>query len=177
MLTKIGNHEFEVLTGKITNDSYSTTIKKLALLNPAQKTGNEGFVQVVPARLCAGYNHVFFALEHALSALDAGTAFSRKPELEFLIHFFGEKQLGRAIEKARFSDGEDLVLIVNAGKSASDAAKELGFAEKKIQIGKNADELMGFYGITKPELETAGDLQSPLERLVVEKCAFVALER
>lgn len=170
---KLGKRSFAALAGKITNDSYSTTIKKLTLLNTKR------FVQLVPARLCAGYDHVFFALEHAFSAIDSGTAFSRRPELEFLLHFFGEKQLERALGKARFEKGEELVLVIGGeGKNwAKAAGKALAFAEGKIPLGQNHAALMDFYGITKSQAGAISGLENALEELVIEKISMVALER
>ncbi len=195
---QFGTREFAALAGRITNDSYSATIKKLALLNAQHDTPNrakspaghgkaagspdEGdFAQIVPARLCAGYNHVFFALEHAMSAVDSGTAFSRRPELEFLINFFGEKQLHKAFEKAKFGQGEGLVLVVGAKnkKDTGRAKRALGFVEdadmELWQNGKNKMDLMAGFGIGERELEAVSDLGNALEELVIERISLVSL--
>lgn len=173
MLKKVGKHSFAVLTGKITTDSYSTSIKKLALLNEKQCT------QIIPARLCAGEVHVLAALEHTFSAIDEGTAFSRKPELEFLIRFFGNRQLKQCLEAAKFSEGEELVLVVGTSdeKKVMEVCGELGFVEQEIDFPKNKETLMKFYNITQQELDTLSDLENALEELVIEKISFVALER
>lgn len=193
MLKKVGKRHFAILFGKITNDSCSATIKKLALLNtefaswsrgqknagPGRQPANRGFVQIVPTRLCAGEMHVLAALEHAISAIDKGTAFSHKPELEFLIRFFGNKQLTQCLEAAKFREGEELVLVVEAsgGKNAVGVSRKLGFVEQEFDFSKNRAELMRFYGITRQELDTLSDLSNALEEVLVEKISFVALEK
>ncbi len=194
---KILGKNFAALAGRIATDSYSTTIKKLALLNAKSTTQNQdqknayqvawpaavGFVQVVPARFCAGWNHVFFALEHAVSAIDSRTAFSRKPELEFLIHFFSEKQLYKALDKARFRDSEALVLVIGKadGKNIEAAKKVLGFVEDgkamEWEHCRNTKGIMKEFGITETELEAVSDLENVLDELVIERVSMVALEK
>lgn len=174
---KIGKRNFAVFIGKVSNDSYSATIKKLAL---AQQ---KHFVQIVPARLCAGFKHAEAALEHAFSALDSGAAFSKKPELEFLIRFFGEKQLHKALEKARFGPGEALVFVVEAtNKKDVDRAKNaIGFVEDKQCIvwkrGENKNDIMKEFGIGENELDVFLDMENALEELVIERVSMVALEK
>lgn len=174
---KIGKRRFAAATGRITNDTYSATIKKLALLQ------EKGFVQLAPARLVAGKMHLETALEHAFSAIDSGQAFTKRPELEFLVWLLGEKQLYRAMEKARFGQGEGLVLVAEAkNRKYADAAKKaLGFTEDRSptfnQKEKNRNGLMREFRVTENELAPLSGLEDALERLVIEKISLVALER
>ena len=170
---KFGKTAFALLTGKISIDSYSTTIKKLTL---AQQ---KGFVQIVPARLVAGKRHIAAALEHALFALGNGTAFSKNLELEFLIRLLGEKQLNTVLKNVQFGNEEvAIVARMNGGKKPSGLMEEFNFKEiKNFKFGKNKKRLMGFYKISEKALETLSDAENALEELVIEKISFVELER
>ena len=163
---------FFLLTGKITTDSYSATIKKLTLAQEA------GFAQIAPARRIAGKRHLQAALEHSASAFESKSNFAKTISLEFLIRLFGEKQLGKVLAAAEFRDGEEIVLVgVGGAKKAAALKKEFGISETKFKFGKNRRELMEFYGITQSELDAVSDLKNALEELVVENISFVALER
>ena len=175
---KIGNSHFALLIGKITTDSCSATIKKLALAQQHR------FVQIIPARVVAGVRHLEAALEHATSALKNKTSFSKNLELEFLVRLFGEKQLEKALQNAKFEEGEELVLVA-AEKSKTKSKKEIAkiinnlkFKEtKKFELGKNKKELIDFYKISQEEIETLSDVENAIEGLVIERVSFVALER
>ncbi|HLC79080.1 MAG TPA: KEOPS complex subunit Cgi121 [archaeon] len=171
---KIGDQFFAISCGKINNDSYSATIKKLTV---AQR-GN--FVQIVPQRFCAGKNHFLIALEHATSALQSNQAITKNLLLEFLVHFFGKRQLDQVFEDAKFEQGEDLIAITDAKeKEHKKILQNLGFEEnksEKMNLQGQKKELMQFYGIGKEELGTLSDKKNALEELVIEKISFVALQ-
>ncbi|HIH09816.1 MAG TPA: hypothetical protein HA254_04045 [Candidatus Diapherotrites archaeon] len=180
MVSKIvGKLTFEILTGRITTDSYSTTIKKLTFLQESS------LVQLASCRAIAGMRHVEAGIEHFLSALETGNVFTRQPSLELLIWLFGRKQIPKALEMANFRQGEPLLLIVALGKGSSKARqvekilKKLNFiVDKQLlwELGKNRQELMALYGINKREIGALADLENPLEDLVIEKISMVALE-
>ncbi len=174
MPLKPGKMDFAAFTGKITTDSYSATIKKLAIAS--QKAGC--FAQLAPCRVVAGKRHLNAALEHTFSAIGSGQNFAKKPELEFLIRLLGEKQLDKVFEKARFGN-EPLLLVVEKKKpsKAREIMKEIGFVKQKFPFGKNMEELMHLYSISEKGIETLRGLKSPLEELVIEKTSFVAMER
>ena len=172
MISKtIGKHGFSLLKGEITTDSYKESIKKLTL-------GFGVFTQLIPSRLVAGENHIWFSLEQSLDAFEQKTAFTKKPELEFIIRLVAQKQLNKALENAEFKQ-EPLVLVIGSeNKKIIDKIKEtLNFEEKDIQLGLNKKELVKFFGIEKQEIESLADIQNPLEELIIERCAFVSLER
>ena len=172
MISKIEKDKFSILKGKITNKSYNTTIKKLTLV------GENYFVQIIPAKLVAGTNHLFFALEQTFDSFENETSFTKKPVFEFLVRVFAKKQLNKAIKIAEFSDGENLVLIIKSTskEEIEKIKKELNFEEKKFEFGKNKEELMDFFGVSKNELEALSDLKNPLEEAIIERVSFVALE-
>ena len=169
---KIGKLEFSLLKGRISKNSYEESIKKLSLAS------QNGFVQILPTRLIAGQNHLLSAIENTFSSFKNKSNFSKKPELELIIRLTGIKQLNKALRKAEFGK-EDLVLIIdskNKGKIDS-IKKELGFAEKNFELGKNKKYLMKFFNITKEELNSLADLKNPLEEIIIERCSLVSLER
>lgn len=176
---KSGKRRYSLLIGRIT-EFYSATIKKLALIQ------KRGFAQIAPASKIAGVRHICAALEHAISAGENGSAFTKNLELEFLVRLFGEKQLNAALSKAEFGD-EDVALLIESGAGAKatkkivEIKKALNFEEikgiKASALGKNKKELMEFYKIGETELATLSDLDDALEELVIERISFVALER
>ena len=175
---KAGKRRFALLIGKISTESYSTTIKKLTLVQ------EHVFAQIVPARLIAGKRHAEAALEHAVLALENNHAFTKSLSLEFLVRLFGEKQLGKALESAKFGK-ESVVLVIGAKsrKQIEGIAGMLNFRETKgsrparnPQLSGNREELMRFYGISEKEIDAVSDLDNPLEELVIEKISMVALD-
>ncbi|MFH1390877.1 MAG: KEOPS complex subunit Cgi121 [Candidatus Diapherotrites archaeon] len=173
MLSKtIGKHGFSLLKGEITTDSYKESIKKLTI-------GFDVFTQIIPSRLVAGENHIWFALEQSLNAFEQKTAFTKKPELEFIVRLVADKQLNKALEKAEFKKNEPLILVIgSADEKAINKIKEtLNFKEKDFQLGLNKEELVKYFGIEKREIESLADVKNPLEELIIERCAFVSLEK
>ena len=170
---KVGKHEISILKGRITTDSYEETIKKLSIVPQKQ------FTQLAPLRVVAGENHILFALEHTFSAFENKTAFAKKPELEFIIRLLAEKQLNKALEKAKFKKGENLLLVVGSQnkKVIGETKTTLGFEEKEFSLGENKKGLMELFKVSEGEIKALGDLQNPLEELIIERVSFVALER
>ena len=177
MISKIEKDKFSILKGRITNKSYNTTIKKLTLV------GENYFVQIIPAKLVAGTNHLFFALEQTFSSFENETAFTKKPIFEFLVRVLAKKQLNKAIKDVEFSNDENLVLIIKSTskKEIEKIKNELNFEEKEFEFGNslggNKKELMAFFGVSKNELEALSDLKNPLEEAIIERVAFVTLEK
>jgi len=175
MKISIGKRFFAVFAGKISNDSYNATIKKLALL------GKNRLCQIIPAKIVAGKFHLKTALAKTIEAIDSGDAFSQNPNIEFLVRIFGERQISKAIEKSVFGN-EDLLLVIeeNSKTKINKVMKSLGFEEKKVvleKLGNNKVELMQIHGISEEELSATKDVKNNLEMLVVEKTSFVALEK
>ncbi|MCR4335439.1 MAG: KEOPS complex subunit Cgi121, partial [archaeon] len=178
MLSKtIGKHDYSLLKGEISTDSYKETIKKLTL-------GFGVFTQVIPSKWVAGEDHIWFALEQSLDAFEQKIAFTKKPELEFIVRLLAQKQLSKALEGAEFGKGtefgkEPLVLVIGSSdkKIVSEIKEKLAFEEKEIKLGLNKSELIKFFGIEEKEIESLADVKNPLEELIVERCAFVSLEK
>jgi len=169
---KIGKQEFSLLKGRISKNSYEESIIKLSF------ESQNGFVQIVPSRLIGGQNHLLSAIENTLSSFQSKSNFSKKPELELILRLTGIKQLNKALKKAEFGK-EDLVLIIGSKNKnkINSIKKKLGFVEKKFELGKNKNYLIKFFNITKNELKSLADLKNPLEEIIIERCAFVSLER
>ncbi len=102
--------------------------------------------------------------------------------MKFLIRIFGQKQLAKVFEAAKFDDNEAVVIVLegNNAKKIKDNLQSIGFVEdkgKNVKFGGNKKDLMDFYGIGQSELDTLLDLDDALEQQVIEKISFVALER
>ena len=173
MISKKINEKYHSLfKGRITNDSYEESIKKLTL------PSKDIFVQILPSRIIAGETHLFIALETALSSFENSSNFTKIPALELIVRILGKKQLNDALETAKFGK-ENLVLIIGSRKKKEieKIKKELNFKEKNFTLGKNKKYLEKLFSVSKAELNSLKDLKNPLEELVIERCAFVALER
>ncbi len=48
---------------------------------------------------------------------------------------------------------------------------------KTFSLGKNKNYLMELFNVSETELKTLKDLKNPLEELIIERVALVALER
>ncbi len=168
-LIQIGKKQFATTTGRITTDSYNATIKKLTFAS------SKGFVQIVPLKLASGTKHLKYALVKSLESFKNDSAVTKKPELEFILHFTAENQLNKALNKAKFSN-ESLVLICEKN-IFNEIKKELNFEEQKIEFGKNKNELMKFYSISERELKTFFDLKNALEELIIQRCVFASFEK
>jgi tRNA threonylcarbamoyladenosine modification (KEOPS) complex Cgi121 subunit len=175
MKISIGKKFFTVFSGKISNDSYNATIKKLALL------GKNNLCQIIPAKIVAGKFHLKTALARTIAAIDSGVAFSQNPNIEFIVRVLGERQISKAIDKSVFGN-EDLLLVIeeNNKNKINEIIKLLDFEEKKQileKLGNNKAELMKIYEISEDELNSVKDVKNNIEMLVVEKTAFVTLEK
>lgn len=169
---RIGKRDFLLFTGQISNDSYSATIKKLTLIQ------REFFIQLLPLALVAGKLHVEAALEQGFSSIENRTSFSNSPSLEFLLRFFAQRQISRALEKSVFA--KEPLLLVCEKKSAAKirkAMRELDFQEKKMPLHGNEKQIREAFDISETEIAALGEKKNSLELLVVEKIALLNLEK
>ena len=103
--------------------------------------------QVVSSAVVAGEKHVLHCVGQALKAFAQGRNVSSRAELEFLLCLTGERQIGKALEKAR--PGKDVVFVCWAPEAEEVFAGFLG----------------EFGGVEKRLLEASGDeLKAALER-------------
>lgn len=168
---KINEKYYSLFKGRITNDSYEESIKKLTFLPKV-------FVQFLPARIIAGENHIFIALETALSSFETNSNFTKNPALELIVRVLGKKQLKEALEIAKFEE-EDMLLIIGSREKneIEKIKKELNFKETNFALGKNKKYLEWLFSVSKAELKAVEDLENPLEEIIIERSAFAALER
>jgi len=163
---QLRNKKYAFLYGQISNESYIETIKKLTLVSKS------GFAQLVPAKFCAGSNHVAFALEQTLSSFEKSTNIAKSLQFEFLCRFFAETQVNKVLKLAEF--GIEQLLLVCELKNLAQVKKLLSFIEKKSVSG-NEKEIMQQFGISQMELKTFSALKNPLESLVIERIALVSI--
>jgi len=175
---KLNSHICGIKTGIINIHSEESFIKSLL-----EQNYRHNFCQVVPLNKVCSRFQVFVALESAIEAIKNKSAFSKKLELEFLIRFFGTKQISKTFKYAKLKKGNNNVLLICAQKNQKALLKLFKkienvseFKEKKIVIGSNKKELSDFYGISKKELKTLKYLNNPLEAAIIEKNALVVFE-
>ncbi|AJF59892.1 MAG: hypothetical protein J4224_04285 [Candidatus Diapherotrites archaeon] len=178
LLKPISSLKAGILTGSIKVNSVGSTIKKLSVYCSGKQ-----FVQLCYAAPIASIDQVFFALEQTISAFDSGANFSKKQELEFLIRLTGRKQISRALDLTGLKKGMNTALLVIVASNEKEIKKifneikmQTGFKEKKIDFKKNEKELIKIHGILQKEIDALKDLKNPVQELVLEKIALVALE-
>jgi tRNA threonylcarbamoyladenosine modification (KEOPS) complex Cgi121 subunit len=142
------------------------------------------FVQVCSLKAICCATQPFVALEHALSAIDSGTAFSRTAGLEFMLRLSAERQVGKALDKVGLAQGKNTALVISfadekaKAENAIEFVKGLGFKpQPRLFEGlkDNTAHVKEIYGITEKELSTLSDLPEPLCAAVIERIALVAL--
>ncbi|NYZ79930.1 hypothetical protein H0N95_01615 [Candidatus Micrarchaeota archaeon] len=63
--------------------------------------GRNECVQIVPLRFYAGETHVVHSVNQTLKAFAMRENLSKKQSMEFLLRFFGERQIKKAVAKAQ----------------------------------------------------------------------------
>jgi len=175
---KVNSHICGIKTGLINIINEESTFKSLMALNLGTN-----FCQIIPANTVTSFFQVFAALEQTYFAFISKTSFSKKKELEFLLRFYGTKQINKALKMAQLNQGKNKVILICAQKNKKSLSAFFKITQKKLKItvqdfsiGKNKKELMKLYNVTEKELKTLNDQKNPLEKIVVEKNSLVVFE-
>ena len=175
---KLDSHVLGIKTGLININNEESTFKSLMALN-----SESNFCQIIPAHTATSFFQVFAALEQTNYAFETKTNFLKKKELEFLLRFYGTKQINKALKRAQLNKGKNNVLLICAQKNKKRlstlfkiAQKNLDFKVQDFPIGKNKKEIMKLYNVSENELKTLKYQKNPLEKIVVEKNSLVVFE-
>ena len=180
---KIDSQNTALKAGNSNIINADASIKKL--LASAKK--NKIFLQAFPLKPIASTQQIFFAFEQSFSALKQKTAFSQKPELEFLLRLSGKKQIKEIWQHFGLKKGRQEIVIVAAGKdkdkvkrALKEAEEILGFKESKNLLEKNLKRNFKFiqsvYSIEAGQLQAfKGAKEKALQQLVLEKMALLSV--
>jgi tRNA threonylcarbamoyladenosine modification (KEOPS) complex Cgi121 subunit len=138
--------------------------------------------QVFDASLVAGPEHLVHAARSALTAHATGRNLAGSLRIELMCWAAAERQIGRAFEKMglRRGVGELAFVVVARSRTGARAAmgkifRELGVERDDGVLGvarKKVPAIRRAFSISSEELEVA-----PLEKLVLERIALLALAR
>lgn len=112
-------------------------------------------VQVFPLRFYAGEKHVIHSVNQCLKAFAMGENLSKKQSMEFLLRFFGERQIKKAIAKAKPEKRSLLVCwSADCGAVFDDFSKLFEFSELilpsvGVEKEKKAVELTSVFWLSK----------------------------
>lgn len=130
-------------------------------------------IQAFDADKIAGEEHLRFAAEKAIKAVESGKAIADELALEIMLYASGNRQIGKAI-KMGIHKGENNIAIIIVG-DRSGARKELEKLVLKDDVlrYKPAKDgmLMRTFGITEAEVMAAGREKIP--DLVLERVALL----
>ena len=143
---------------------------------------NETISQVFDASRIAGEEHLIHSARFALIAHAVGENFASSLNVELLCWVAAERQIARAFEKVGLREGSETMAILVLGasrpkvkKAVLDVCRELSIARKdnvlELTREKNS-KLVKIFSISKEELKIA-----PVQKLVLERVALLALER
>lgn len=75
------------------------------------------FAQLCPLRAVVSARHLAFAYEQSISAFEKRTSLLKDMHLEFLLRLTGERQVGRALDKAELRRGTSKSVLVVAAEN------------------------------------------------------------
>ena len=185
-LQKIGKRLVFVQTGELQlfNTSLESVLKKLSLACRADLV-----FQLVSLKPLVSEHVVLAALEQAFFALDSGSSFSKKPELELLVRLSGKRQVSDALQLFGLQEKpKQFAVLVAVGadstiqKNAVELGSEIGFRFRtglfKSNFLKNKKFILDAFGILPSDWAVFQSFpeQKAVESLVLEKMALVELE-
>lgn len=128
-------------------------------------------IQALDADKLAGEEHLRFAVEKAMNSFRKGTNIASDLAHEIILYAAGTRQISRAI-KLGIHTGHNNIVLVAVGDDA-DISDLVEITPKPvIQYDQSKKEaIMEIFGITKEEIEAAGEERIP--ELVLERVALV----
>ncbi len=94
--------------------------------------GNHNLVQVVSPEVVAGPTHAKHSVLEVLKAFEQQNNISRSPEMELLVRLSGERQVSRALEKARVKGDEAVFICWNEDCSRTWEEFKKEFVKKEV---------------------------------------------
>jgi tRNA threonylcarbamoyladenosine modification (KEOPS) complex Cgi121 subunit len=148
------------------------------VLEYARRANRIGSLQVMRADRVVGAEHLLAAWQHARRAMEEGRAQAERPEVEFLRHLAGERQIQRALEKMGITDGAASAVVVGLGPKRLDALQYFLHAislNEDDGLADASEEKLRAFGITEKQLKAT----TPGRRmdLALEAVASVDLMR
>lgn len=179
---------FKPTAGKITAlEAGKIQIQDLNEFAKSLRTHNQ-FVQVCYLKAICSPKQAQIALEHALSAEEQNTAFSKSLQMEFLLRLAAEPQIEKALEKVGLKEAKPQeALAIALGETKAEAKQALQFLQKlgfkpnpKLlepqNLKKNSAYIKKIYSLSEQELKALSSLPNPLLGAVTERIALTSLQ-
>ena len=161
------------------------------ILKAAQQEFKDATVQFVDLDRTAGHTHILFATYNALKAHVLDKMISRSAAIEILLYVAAERQIAQAFERMGVQKDTRRVAVIAAGSSGV-----LSLVEDYLRNSFNhecsdglldewteqrAVTILKVFSVAPNEIETAtrsgNSTQKPIQRLVIERSALLAVRR
>ena len=148
-------------------------------------------VQFVDLDRTAGHTHILFATYNALKAHVLDKMISRSAAIEILLYIAAERQIAQAFERMGVQKDTRMVAVIAAGSSGV-----LSLVEDYLRNSFNhecsdglldewteqrAMTILKVFSVAPNEIETVtrsgNSTQKPIQRLVIERSALLAVRR
>jgi tRNA threonylcarbamoyladenosine modification (KEOPS) complex Cgi121 subunit len=161
------------------------------ILKTAQQEFKDATVQFVDLDRTAGQTHILFATYNALKSHVLGKMISRSAAIEILLYIAAERQIARAFERMGVQKNTRRVAVIATGSS-----EVLLLIEEYLRSTFNhecSDDLLDewteqraatilkVFSVASNEIESVtrsgNSSQKPIQRLVIERSALLAVKR
>ena len=173
-----GKRVVGVIGGRTSVDNVDELLRRLKKVDME----NETMSQVFDASCIAGVEHLVHSARFALIAHATGRKFASSLNIELLCWVAAERQIARAFEKVGVREGSETVGILVLGVSRPQVKNALPDVCRELDIMREdgvleltrekTSKLVKIFSISKEELRIA-----PIQKLVLERVALLALER
>nr|WP_321497463.1 KEOPS complex subunit Cgi121 [uncultured Methanolobus sp.] len=164
--------EFKTIGGSVSIQNVPAFLKELASISSLHNT----IVQAMDADKIAGEEHIAFAVEKALRAVEAGSNVARDTGVEIMRYASGKRQIEEAFSMGvREGDMNVVFVILGEPENIENTTLDLKkLIEEKpvVDYSESKNEsLASQFSITELEIKATGKDSIPL--LVLERVALV----
>ena len=164
--------EFKTIGGSVSIRKVPVFLKELASVSSLHNT----IVQAMDADKIAGEEHISFAVEKALRAVENGSNVARDTGVEIMRFASGKRQIEEAFSMGVHEGDMNVVFVVLGEPGDVDLTiqdlKEIVSEKPVLAYSESKNEILASqFSITEQEIKAAGKSSIPL--LVLERVALV----
>jgi len=162
--------EFRVVPARTKFEDVEELLSRMKEVSERRKA----VIQAFDPDMVLSENHLIFSAHHAFKAFAEGKAIAKKLESELLLWAAATRRIEEAVKKVGVKDAGKVVFLIQKGKE-NKVTRDLGAEpdEKLLKMSREkASRITHSFGINKKACECY-----PLEELLLEKIAMLALER
>ena len=156
-----------ILEGTISIDDVNEFLHKLRKISEEKNIT----IQALDADKLAGEEHVRFAVEKAINSFREGTNIANDLAKEIMLYASGTRQISKSM-RLGIHKGKNNIILVAVGEAVDLSDFDEIRPGPVLRYDKSKKEaIMQAFGITKEEIEAAGEEKIPM--LVLERVALV----